>query len=751
VKNKKLFAILTLVCFMFTLMPVAAFAAPTPAVVATHVEDVALAEDDQSITIKEGEKVDLKVDAPKAGVATYTFVFVEDGELYDYVDATGNVGEYTFDEEGTYAVYAVDKAEAGFLSDAGMKKAVKWELVQEKDSFVDDVLTVKVKVDMATDYRIELAGNGTDIDGNAIAVTLVSTGSTYKYRMTIDANDGWSEDGDVTATLIKGAGAGEVVKNAELSFSKAGYVDVVTEDGTTTDRGGEVEFEVVSDRAGEYKVIIKYGTKAKTELTVNVQAEEVANVAVATAPTAKVDMEQTIAAHEFGFKFTDANGKAYEPIGSYLNGIDGLPDTADDVPVLDTDAVRVALTEKPADSNMDKDDFTLVKGEDAGEWYVANAAGTGFDAEGEYTIKVTLKNGKSASITFDAAEMGEVVGIKYDIWNTPRTVAYGEGTSVDAVLAYDAAGVTRNVADLATFSANGAAVEDLDCPYYHPVYGILVSYAWVTAEDDDDYIGKTITVYAEYEDYVASTVLTVVDQAEGISFADANAEVGVNTEITGAIVDSEGNRSGIASYINGLSGNGLILEKPANAVAVANWDVDSKGNIVLDFLASEEGTYKVMVAVSYTDANAVGRMVSGVATIVVGAGEGTFEDVVVMSIGANKVVVNSEVKDLVAAPMIKDARTFVPFRALAEAFGADVEWVEATQSVVAELNGVKVVMVIGEEAYTVNGVAKTADVAPFINGASTMVPVRFVAEAFGITVTPIYAEDGTVADVLFAK
>ena len=60
-------------------------------------------------------------------------------------------------------------------------------------------------------------------------------------------------------------------------------------------------------------------------------------------------------------------------------------------------------------------------------------------------------------------------------------------------------------------------------------------------------------------------------------------------------------------------------------------------------------------------------------------------------------------------------------------------------------------MVIGEEAYTVNGVAKTADVAPFINGASTMVPVRFVAEAFGITVTPIYAEDGTVADVLFAK
>ena len=74
-----------------------------------------------------------------------------------------------------------------------------------------------------------------------------------------------------------------------------------------------------------------------------------------------------------------------------------------------------------------------------------------------------------------------------------------------------------------------------------------------------------------------------------------------------------------------------------------------------------------------------------------------------------------------------------------------------SQAVTAELNGVTVVMTIGAAEYTVNGVAKTADVAPFINGASTMVPVRFVAEAFGINVTPIYAENGAVADVLFAK
>ena len=51
-------------------------------------------------------------------------------------------------------------------------------------------------------------------------------------------------------------------------------------------------------------------------------------------------------------------------------------------------------------------------------------------------------------------------------------------------------------------------------------------------------------------------------------------------------------------------------------------------------------------------------------------------------------------------------------------------------------------MTIGSATYTVNGTEKTADVAPFINGSRTMVPVRFAAEAFGIKVIPTYNPDG---------
>ena len=121
-----------------------------------------------------------------------------------------------------------------------------------------------------------------------------------------------------------------------------------------------------------------------------------------------------------------------------------------------------------------------------------------------------------------------------------------------------------------------------------------------------------------------------------------------------------------------------------------------------------------------------------------------------MSIGANTMVKNSATVAMPAAPEIVDSRTMVPARAGLEAFGATVAWDEAAQTVTAELGGVKVVMTIGEKAYTVNGKVVVGDAAPYITAASTMVPVSFFTNAFGITATPIYDANG-VCDVLFTK
>ncbi|MEM3581403.1 MAG: stalk domain-containing protein, partial [Candidatus Bathyarchaeia archaeon] len=54
---------------------------------------------------------------------------------------------------------------------------------------------------------------------------------------------------------------------------------------------------------------------------------------------------------------------------------------------------------------------------------------------------------------------------------------------------------------------------------------------------------------------------------------------------------------------------------------------------------------------------------------------------IVLKIGSDIMTVNGKVVQLDAAPEIKDGRTFLPLRAIAEAFGAQVTWVPETQGI----------------------------------------------------------------------
>lgn len=123
-----------------------------------------------------------------------------------------------------------------------------------------------------------------------------------------------------------------------------------------------------------------------------------------------------------------------------------------------------------------------------------------------------------------------------------------------------------------------------------------------------------------------------------------------------------------------------------------------------------------------------------------------------MTVGSNDFVINDTIVTIPdAAPYIANSRTYVPFRALGEAIGADVEWDNDARTVTYTLDGTEIVMTIGSTTYTVNGVEKSMDVAPEITGERTYVPIRFIGEALGFKVTPLYAEDGTTASVVFEK
>lgn len=107
-------------------------------------------------------------------------------------------------------------------------------------------------------------------------------------------------------------------------------------------------------------------------------------------------------------------------------------------------------------------------------------------------------------------------------------------------------------------------------------------------------------------------------------------------------------------------------------------------------------------------------------------------------IGKPYVYINGIIVKMEVAPFIKDGRTFVPVRYVAEPFGAQVIW-NGTERKVTLIHKKFIELWIGNPQATVDGTAIYIDptntsVMPFIMEGRTLLPLRFVSEAFGATV-----------------
>ncbi len=85
-------------------------------------------------------------------------------------------------------------------------------------------------------------------------------------------------------------------------------------------------------------------------------------------------------------------------------------------------------------------------------------------------------------------------------------------------------------------------------------------------------------------------------------------------------------------------------------------------------------------------------------------------------------------------PILIGGRTMVPLRAIFEAIGATVIWDEATQTVTSYNELYVVKATIGSNTMNINGKNRNIDVAPIVVNDRTLVPARFIAEAFGCDV-----------------
>ena len=96
----------------------------------------------------------------------------------------------------------------------------------------------------------------------------------------------------------------------------------------------------------------------------------------------------------------------------------------------------------------------------------------------------------------------------------------------------------------------------------------------------------------------------------------------------------------------------------------------------------------------------------------------------------NKVVaIDAEYPDV--APKIVDGRTLVPLRFVAEAFGANVEFDDISQTATIICNETTLTVTLGSKNYTVNGEEKTFDVAPYNVDGRMLVPLRAISDALG--------------------
>jgi hypothetical protein len=119
----------------------------------------------------------------------------------------------------------------------------------------------------------------------------------------------------------------------------------------------------------------------------------------------------------------------------------------------------------------------------------------------------------------------------------------------------------------------------------------------------------------------------------------------------------------------------------------------------------------------------------------VAAGAGALAVLVLMALPAAAQVavrVDGSSLDLQPPPIIQAGRVFVPLRGIFERLGASVVYDNGTIN--ATGNGRTISLQIGSTQASINGQTQTLDVAPFIVGASTFVPLRFVSEALGASV-----------------
>ncbi|EJW13765.1 copper amine oxidase N-terminal domain-containing protein [Paenibacillus alvei] len=115
----------------------------------------------------------------------------------------------------------------------------------------------------------------------------------------------------------------------------------------------------------------------------------------------------------------------------------------------------------------------------------------------------------------------------------------------------------------------------------------------------------------------------------------------------------------------------------------------------------------------------------------------------------NENVIKSDVKPFID---VANSRTYVPIRFVSQALGEKIEWNNKTKTVtVKTAAGKKIELSRGQKVAVVNGVKQNIDAPAMEVSNRVMVPLRFVSEQMGATVTPKKENGWTTVNIAYAK
>lgn len=779
--KKKVVALLTLAMFVMTMLPVAAFAAagvpatPQNSRVSFDIEKTNPTIDTDEVLVVEAHMFADKYDQNPNSMAN-TAIWVEDengNKVEDAViDMVNQKDEFTgaWTVKNGYAVPANDKDATGVTLGDGNRFGVQiatagvytLHVGQVQEDIAGNTSVVEIgkykhgqqfTVDTVAEDSMTFVdefGDALPVDTNEDVVTLTRT-DLEKTNFEYNGVDTYK----VTGTLLDKNDTPMTDKEVTLSSNKD---NLKLEDETvTTNNKGEFDIEFSLDDEVNATVTITYGD---LEYTLKVDGADESNYENITTTKeggyvlAGKDKNYAQASEYFStavqFEITDKNGNVQEG---------NLP-KSELASVVGANHNKYVKVTAPKNSTLKPAKLVLAWDSEE-EVYTLKYLGTEQEAkkdlvEGEYTVTVALLNGDSAKATFNVAKFGDVKDLAIKTYRlndslndpvkTDDEIALGDEFGIIAKYVDENGIEIYAVNDDIQVGAEGKAIQKrLFEAGFSAAYKLKAN-----STVNESLIGTTIkvTAFDSKEKKLATKELTVVDayKTYSLSFDKNEGKVNTDNNVKVSVVDKNDK---VADEVSGVVYAYVDSQSNKDAkVTVDTPETAYKGKFNIKVYANQPTTADIVVGVKATN----GAIYAGTLTYTFGEESIPAGTSVVMTLGSTEMIVNNQLVDMKdAAPFAQDNRTFVPFRALGEALGAKVDYDQDAKTVTYKLGSSEIVMTLGSKDYTVNGVKKTMDVAPFAKDNRTYVPVRFVGEGLGFTVTGLTNANGQYVAVAFTK